>query len=263
MAATWHAPDVSVPNAQALSRRLKAIRDAHLRRRALAELLGQGEADDWVGVLSDLLDRAARTDDADAQAAVDCLTHAVDSDALDYEARAALYTAARDAGVDAVARLFLGASPATLSGRALEDALEPERRIEPRGRMLTLGERKSLARSGRRDFLVPLLRDPHPDVVRILLQNPRLTERDVVTVAAMRPAVPASLAEVAEHPRWSTRYAVKRALVLNPHTPVHLAVRLATTLRRSDLVEIARDTHLPALLRAQAAELLARRDQTP
>ena len=55
------------------------------------------------------------------------------------------------------------------------------------------------------------------------------------------------------------RYPVKRALVLNPATPVHIAVRLATTLRRGDLLEIARDAHLPAPLRAHAAELLARK----
>jgi hypothetical protein len=177
---------------------------------------------------------------------------------LSSEARTALYAAARDAGVDAVARLFLDASPVTVAAAALEAALEPERPLRPNGRPLTLGERKSLARSTRRDFLVPLLRDPHPDVVTILLDNPHLTERDVVTVAALRPAVPASLVAVAEHERWSTRYLVKRALVLNPCMPAHLAVRLATTLRRGDLLEIARDVHLPTTLRAHAAELLAR-----
>jgi hypothetical protein len=249
---------VSVPNAQTLARRLKAIREAALRRRALAEMLGRDDPATWVGVLADLIDRAAATDDADAQAALDCLTHAVASEALSYESRSLLYTAARDAGIDAVARLFLDASPPTVSADALEAALEPERPLRPQGRPLTLGERKSLARTTRRDVLVPMLRDPHPAVVEILLDNPHLTEPDVVTMSALRPAVPASLSLVAAHERWSTRYAVKRALVLNPSMPAHVAVRLATTLRRSDLVEIARDAHLPTLLRAHAAELLAR-----
>jgi hypothetical protein len=256
-ATPWHAPDVSVLNAQALIRRLKAIRDAHLRRRALAEMLATGDPEAWVRSLEDLLARAATTDDADAQAAVDCLTHAVASDILPYESRTALYAAGRDAGADAVARLFLDASPPTVSERALEAALEPERPLRPDCKKLTLGERKSLARTTRRDVIVPLLRDPHPDVVAILLDNPHLTERDVVVIASLRPAVPAALALVAEHARWSPRYAVKRALVLNPSMPAHLAVRLATTLRRADLIEIARDLHLPSMLRAHAADLLA------
>ena len=253
----WHDPHVSVPNAQALIQRLRAIREPLTRRLALAGMLGQGDAATWVEVLADLLRRAGRTDDADAQATVECLTHAVASDALPYAARTALYGAARTAGHGAVARLFLDASPPTVSEDELEKALEPERPLRPRGRPLTLGERKALARSARRDYLVPLLRDPHPDVVAILLDNPHLTEPDVVTVAALRPAVPASLERVAAHPRWSVRYAVKRAVVLNPYAPVHVAVRLATTLRESDLVEIARDVHLPPVLRAHAAELLS------
>jgi hypothetical protein len=220
-------------------------------------MLGQGEAGQWVEVLAELLRRAARTDDADAQATLECLTHAVASEALPYAARTTLYSAAREAGLGAVARLFLAASPPTASEDELERALQPERPLRPRGRPLTLGERKSLARSARRDYLVPLLRDPHPDVVAILLDNPHLTEPDVVTVAALRPAVPASLELVAAHPRWSIRYTVKRAVVLNPYSPVHVAVRLATTLRQGDLLEIARDHNLPTELRSHAAELLA------
>ncbi len=254
--AAWHDLDVSVLDAPALVQRLKAIRDPQLRRFALADMLARGEPDAWVSVLADLLRHAARTDDGDAQAAVECLAHAVAMDPLRYAAREALYTAARNAELGAVARLFLDASPPTATEDELEAALAPQRPLKPRGRPLSLGERKSLARSARREFLVPMLRDPHPDVVVILLDNPHLTERDVVTVAAQRPAAPQSLACVAVHPRWSARYLVKRAVVLNPYTPTHVAVRLATTLRRNDLVEIARDSHLAPMLRSHAAELL-------
>jgi hypothetical protein len=104
---------------------------------------------------------------------------------------------------------------------------------------------------------VLLLRDPHPDVVRILLDNPHLVEDDVVHVAAARPGAPPSLALIAEHARWSARYAVRRALVLNPATPMHLAVRLATTLRPADLRELARDPMVAPALRMQAAQILS------
>ena len=54
----------------------------------------------------------------------------------------------------------------------------------------------------RREILL-MLRDPHPDVVAILLDNPHITESDVVRIASARPAVPASLARLAAHARWS------------------------------------------------------------
>jgi len=78
-----------------------------------------------------------------------------------------------------------------------------------------------------------------------------------VRIATARPAVPASLACVAAHPRWSVRHAVKRALVLNPSTPLADAIRIATTLRSQELRELAADESLPEPLRLHAAEVHA------
>jgi len=107
------------------------------------------------------------------------------------------------------------------------------------------------------DELKLLLRDPHPAVVAILLDNPHVTEADIVAVAAMRPAAPESLAKVAAHARWSVRHAVKRALVLNPATPLADAIRLATTLKPHELAEIAADPQLHEALRTHAADVRA------
>lgn len=237
--------------------RLKAIREPTLRRRVLAESLATGDPEQWAETLAALLRRAITTDDPDIAATVDCLAHAVGEPVLGYPQRKAIYEAARSRGHDAVARLFLDASPNTPSDAELAKHLQPERPVKPRGRALTLGERKSLARSHARDALLLLVKDPHPDVVAILLDNPHLVEDDVVRIAATRPGVAPTLAIVAAHERWSTRYAVRRALVLNPATPLHLAVRLATTLRPADLRELARDSLVAPALRTHAAQLLS------
>src|SRR5438045_20588 len=131
----------------ALIARLKAIREPALRRRALAESLASGDPDGWADTLAALLRRAVTTDDADTAAAVDCLTHAVAEPVLSYEARKELYEAARRGGHDAVARLFLDVSPNTPSEEQMAALLRPERPLKPRGRALTLGERKALART--------------------------------------------------------------------------------------------------------------------
>ena len=239
----------------ALVARLKAIREPALRRRAFAESLASGDPEAWAETLAALLRRAVATDDPDAAAAVDCLAHAVGDPALSYAHKKELYEAARARGHDAVARLFLDASPNGPSDEQLARALEPERQVKPRGRALTLGERKSLARTHDREQLLLLLRDPHPAVVGVLLDNPHLTEPDVVRVAAARPAVPEALSKIAHHARWSVRHAVKRALVLNPATPLADAIRLATTLRVAELNELAADPALPQALRDHAAQV--------
>jgi hypothetical protein len=235
--------------------RLKGIREPTIRRRALAAALADGDPMAWVDDLAALLARAVGTDDADAVAAVETLVHAVGSSLLPYGARQGLYEAARSRGYGPVARLFLEVVPRDDGNLARR--VDGERPVEPRGRPLSLGERKSLARTHHRDFIGLLLREPHPDVVAILLSNPHLTEDDVVRMAALRPSLSAALATIAAHPRWSLRYPVRRALVLNPWTPLHLAVRLATTLRPGDLASLAADTTIPLALRQHAAELLS------
>jgi hypothetical protein len=235
--------------------RLVAIREPRMRVRALIAALGEGDPTAWVEALAALIARANVADDADAMLAVQCLAYATADPALPYITRKQLYEAAIARAQPAIARLFLAASPAHAMPAQLARQLGPERPLRPASRPLTLGERKSLARTHDREELLLLLRDPHPAVVAILLDNPHITEVDVVKIAASRPAVPESLTTVAAHPRWSVRHAVKRALVLNPATPLADAIRIATTLRTAELAELANDPALPEPLRVHAAEV--------
>jgi hypothetical protein len=236
--------------------RLKAIREPRIRVLLLASALGDGEAADWVETLAAVLARGRAGQDADAALALEAVVQCAGEASLPYAIRQRLYEAAVSAGHAPIARLFLAASPQVVGDRQLARALAPERALRPNDRPLSLGERKALARTNRRDQISLLLRDPHPDVVTILLGNPHVTESDVVRVAAARPAVPSALALIAAHPRWSVRHAIKRALVLNPATPLADAIRIATTLPRADLAELSRDAAVPEVLRAHAADLV-------
>jgi hypothetical protein len=235
--------------------RLKALRDARMRVIALVDALGEDEPTAWVHVLAAIMARAHLNADPDATEALEAITHAAADPALPYHARQRLYEAATAQRLPAIARLFLVASPTTMGARELAKSLASERPLKPTGRPLTLGERKALARTHDREQLLLLLRDPHPAVVTILLENPHITESDVVRIATARPAVPASLSTVAAHPRWSVRHAVKRALVLNPSTPLADAIRIATTLPPQELRGLASDPSLPEPLRVHAADV--------
>lgn len=229
-----------------------------MRRAALAELLRQAPASEAAAALGELVDRSG-SGDPDVTVALDSAGAALSSDEIvDYELRAELYAAATDRGDDVVARLLLQHGPQA-QDRELDDALAPGRPAVPRGRVLTLGERKSLARGGRRELVTHLLRDPHPDVVAELVINPRLTESDALVLAARRPAVPESLAAVYGCDRWRARYRIRRALAFNPYTPLPLALRVALTLRDADLDALARDGTATTALRTHAREILARR----
>jgi len=127
------------------------------------------------------------------------------------------------------------------------------------GRTLTLGERKALARRPTRKTMEKLLADPHPAVIRTLLQNPKVVEDDVVRLAARRPNDPALLAAVAGNPRWAHRVKVRMAIVLNPDTPPAVAIPLLALLVRPELRLVADAAGLAPALRAAAHDLLMRR----
>lgn len=120
------------------------------------------------------------------------------------------------------------------------------------GKPLSLGERRALARRPSRATLDKLMRDPHPMVTRIVLGNPRITEDDVVRMAAYRPAVPRAAGEVAM--AWSRSTRVRMALVLNPTVPPAIAVPLLFLLNRPELGQVMRAADLAAVTRATAHE---------
>jgi hypothetical protein len=158
----------------------------------------------------------------------------------------------------ALARLLR--RPATPSSRV--GAPEPAGARVPdygTGRTLTLGERKALARRPTRKAMEKLLADPHPAVIRTLLQNPKLIEDDVVRLAARRPNDPALLAAVAASPRWAHRVKVRMTIVLNPDTAPGVAIPLLALLVRPELKLVTETAGLAPALRAAAHDLLQRR----
>jgi hypothetical protein len=126
------------------------------------------------------------------------------------------------------------------------------------GRELTVGERRSLARSNDRKVLSKLLRDPHPLVLRQLLGNPRLTEDDVVRLAARRPLHAATVEALAESPRWLRSQRIRLTLLLNPGTPEAVSMPLLAVCTRCELVEVVHGVDASLTLRGAARELLER-----
>lgn len=142
------------------------------------------------------------------------------------------------------------AADATPEGGPAEPTELPAKRTEGSARPLSLGERKSLARKRDRNLLARVLRDPHPDVVRIVLDNPALTEIDVVRLCARRPVRHEVLAQVFVHTRWIVRYRVRLALALNPHTPEPIALQLLPHLTPQDRRAVERSGDVSERVRA-------------
>lgn len=120
----------------------------------------------------------------------------------------------------------------------------------------TIGERKSYASSSDPDMISKLIHDPEPMVVERLLQNPRVTEKDVLKIITRRPVNPELIKVVSNSQKWNTSYTVRDAIVRNPYSPASLALKILPSIMKQDLIEISRDGSLTALIRNRALLLL-------
>jgi hypothetical protein len=100
---------------------------------------------------------------------------------------------------------------------------------------LTLGERITAAKRCSHALIKALLFDPDPKVFEALLINQRVREDDLLLVASSSRASPLQLQLLADDRKWSYRYAIRKALVMNPLTPRSAAASMLRSLTPRDL----------------------------
>lgn len=103
---------------------------------------------------------------------------------------------------------------------------------------LTLGERIASARQCSHALVSAFLFDEHPRVFESLLMNKRLREDDLLALVNSTRATADQLRMIAHDMKWSYRYTIRKALVLNPRTPRAAAASQLRYLSRGDLARV-------------------------
>ena len=114
---------------------------------------------------------------------------------------------------------------------------------------LTLGERVASARACSAALIKVFLFDADPKVFASLLINKRLREDDLLALVSSDRATAEQLLMIASDPKWSFRYAIRKALVLNPTTPRAAAASQLRYLRPMDLRQIHANPQTSVYLR--------------
>jgi hypothetical protein len=114
---------------------------------------------------------------------------------------------------------------------------------------LSIGERITAAKRCSHALIRGLLFDPDPRVFKSLLINQRVREDDLLLLASSTRATPEQLRLLGDDRKWSYRYAIRKALVLNPLTPRATAASQLRFLSRRDLIEIATKPEISVYLR--------------
>ncbi len=164
------------------------------------------------------------------------------------ERKNALAEVARERGETLLASLVSGPETQKIYRESDEQFFDPAVASK------TLGHRKTLARQHDKDMLARLAQDQDASVVHNVLANALTTEAQVVRMAARRPARAEVLVEIYQSPRWNTSRAVRRALALNPYTPVEVALQVVSLLLTQDLSDVASNRNLHPSVRLAALE---------
>jgi hypothetical protein len=114
---------------------------------------------------------------------------------------------------------------------------------------LSLGERVASAKRCSQALIKILLFDADPKVFVGLLVNQLLREEDLVYLAGSDKASVEQLRLLAADTKWSFRYAVRKALVLNPLTPRSVAASQLRFLTARDLEAIHSNPQTSTYLR--------------
>ncbi|MFO8056481.1 MAG: hypothetical protein R6V10_04220 [bacterium] len=161
-----------------------------------------------------------------------------------------VYTLARRKSYEEVIRYLQMMPPAKRVGE--EEDIEQDAVMKD----LSLGIKRSLARTKDQDTLNRLCQEQDPVVIELLLQNPRITIKEVVKIASKRPTGEHILWTIYRNKKWSSHYMVKMALINNPYTPPSISVSLLHFLMENDLVDVAENTILHSAVRRAAVQMI-------
>ena len=126
-----------------------------------------------------------------------------------------------------------------LAGTSAELKRIAEEQLVARLPQLPLGQKITLARRGTGRVAGALLSDGHTQVLSVVLDNPSLTEAQVLK-ALSRERLPVGVVKaVAQHRKWSHVYNVRLALVRHPSATLSTILAYLPELTVSDLRELA------------------------
>ncbi len=125
--------------------------------------------------------------------------------------------------------------------------------------LMTVRDRVKLAMKGDREARGILIRDSNKVVATAVINNPRITDKEVEAIAAMRTVSDEVLRIIAMNRAWARAYPIIHNLVRNPRTPIATAISIMPRIQTRDLQSLTQNRNVSEAVRRQAQRLVATR----
>lgn len=116
-------------------------------------------------------------------------------------------------------------------------------------------DRLKMAMKGDREARSILIRDSNRIVATAVVKNPRITDKEVETIAAMRQVSGDVLRLISMNRAWARQYPIIHNLVRNPRTPIPTVVSTLPRIRTNDLMALGQNRNVSEAVRNQSLRL--------
>jgi hypothetical protein len=121
--------------------------------------------------------------------------------------------------------------------------------------LMSVKDRVKLAMKGDREARSILIRDSNRIVSAGVINNPRITDKEVEGIAAMRTVSDEVLRIIGQNRAWARNYLIIHNLARNPRTPIGTAINVLLRLHTKDLQHISQNRNVSDAVRRQAQRL--------
>lgn len=140
------------------------------------------------------------------------------------------------------------------------ESKEQEETLFQKVQKMTTSEKIRFALRGDKEVRNLLLRDGERTVQLAVVNNPRITDGEIVTIANSKNSHEEVLRKIGTSRDCLKLYPVRAALVQNPKTPLPISLKLLPTLMLKDLRTIAKSKAVPNAIAQAAVRLVVKKE---
>lgn len=127
---------------------------------------------------------------------------------------------------------------------AEEEENEPEEELNQskyqQALEMGVSDKIKMALTGDKEWRTIFIKDPNKLVSSAALKNPRITEGEVLTIAKNKSSSEELIRLITLNREWLKNYAIKKALIFHPRTPLQNALRYMSILGEKDMKTLAK-----------------------
>lgn len=127
---------------------------------------------------------------------------------------------------------------------AEEEESEPEEELNQskyqQALEMGVSDKIKMALTGDKEWRTIFIKDPNKLVSSAALKNPRITEGEVLTIAKNKSSSEELIRLITLNREWLKNYAIKKALIFHPRTPLQNALRYMSILGEKDMKTLAK-----------------------